>query len=123
MTTNISTGKLSIDLNAQLNYSFTNKKSNERLDKSEIDSHIKSFSNLNRETGNPICRGREVSGMIGENLFRWLRSWPEAPTKDRIREEFTKRVIGFVQDLQQENAFKNTVVNFSGSNAQFLDIS
>lgn len=109
--------KLLITLDSEVSYTFKNKVSKKTFGKQEIDQRITSFINLNRETGNPIFHGKEVSGMLGANLFTWLRGFCQ--TQEQIKIEFTKRVIGLVQDLKTQ--FQGTV-SFSGENVNFLDM-
>lgn len=125
--------KLSIYLGAEVNYSSRDKNTQTTLTKDEIDKRIQSFAHLNQETGNPISDGKCVSNMIGKPFFTWLNqetgkpffAWLKETTNDpeeKIRIEYTKRVIGLIKDLQSVGGLKNAKISFSGENVKYLVI-
>ncbi len=88
------------------------------LNESEVFSKTKSFDNLSQATGQPIKKEDDVSGLLGQNLFKWLQ---DTDCKD-IQGAFTDRVIGLVKDLSKSMSLDPTRVTFTGPNVQYLDL-
>ncbi len=148
--------KLCIKLDSVVDYSFKDNLNNKYYNKNEIDTRVSSFSHLNHETDNHISQGKDVSGMLGENLFKWLKKskykTTEVKTKQifsltvllflkkiftftwlktifsknsieaKIKIEFTRRVIGLINDLKGEKEFRDSIISFSGENTSYLNI-
>ncbi len=139
----MTSSNLSISLGSKVDYTFGDK--NTFQAKKAIDSRIRSFPHLNRETGKPISHGKQVSEMLGKNLFKWLQheelplakkvlnfvkylflfKWLKKekplPADEKTKSAFTKRVIGLVKDLKSDPLYKDSVVNFRGENIKYLD--
>ncbi|MBN4066623.1 LicD family protein [Simkania negevensis] len=60
--------------------------------------HFTSFFNLSKETGQEVSSVEDVHSQIGKPFFEWARtqSWSD----ERIDTEYSRRVLGLVQDLK-----------------------
>lgn len=81
------------------------------------------FKNLSASSGNIVNESWKVHNRIGSHFFDWISNEKKQWSYKSIRNEYTKRVIGFIRDLQKilisENHHFKTVI-LCGGNSEYV---
>lgn len=90
----------------------------------EISSLPNQFSNLANAAGRDIDSTWKVHGILGKGFFEWAeREHKSDWSYDKVRGEFTKRVLGFLRDVQSLPPYQNQIIKtyiFGGGNAEYV---
>ena len=78
-----------------------------------------SYGNLSKAAGKEIKEAYEIHGIIGETFFDWVRSDHRDWDLLRISEEYTKRVVAFLKDVQPSLGKLETLF-IGGGNVRYV---